>query len=210
MSPSLSPPTTQNSQPALGVFGGSFNPPHVGHLAVAEAAREQAGLDRVLWVPAATSPFKQGEPMPAAEHRLAMTRLATAGNAAFEVSEVEVRRGGVSYTVDTLRALAAERPDTQWRLVIGGDSLADFVRWHEPEAVAALAPPVVYRRPGDRVDLDALPRWLSDAVTLIEAPALDVSSTAVRALLRAGRSARYLVPDAVLRYASEHGLYAGA
>lgn len=192
----------------VGLFGGSFNPPHVAHLAVAEAAREQAGLGRVLWVPAATSPFKQGEAMPAPEHRLAMARLAVAGNAAFEVSEIEVARAGVSYTVETVRALQEAHPEADFRLVVGGDSLAGFAGWHRAEEIARRVRLLVYRRPG--WEAGALPPYLAGRVAFIEAPPIDLSSTAVRAHLRAGRSARYLVPDAVLAYIGEHGLYGGA
>ncbi|HLA64868.1 MAG TPA: adenylyltransferase/cytidyltransferase family protein, partial [Rhodothermales bacterium] len=109
----------------LGLFGGSFNPPHVAHLAVAEAAAEAAGLDRVVWMPAATPPHKRtSADLADAGHRLAMTRLAVRGNARFLVSDLELTRGGVSYTVDTLRALHAAHPGTEWALVLGGDSLA--------------------------------------------------------------------------------------
>lgn len=189
----------------IGLFGGSFNPPHVAHLAVAEAACEQAGLDRVLWVPAATSPFKQGEAMPSAAHRLAMTRLAVAGNDAFEVSDIEVERAGVSYTVETARALQEAHPEVDFRLIIGGDSLAGFAGWHRAEEIAERVQLVVYHRPGWEVGV--LPPYLAGRVAFVDAPPIDLSSTAVRAHLRAGRSARYLVPDAVLAYIDEHGLY---
>jgi nicotinate-nucleotide adenylyltransferase len=189
----------------LGVFGGTFSPPHVAHLAVAEAAREQGRLDRVLWVPAAVSPFKQGEATPAPEHRLEMTRLATADHPAFEVSDVEVARGGVSYTVDTLAALADAHPKAELYLVLGGDSLASFPRWREPERILALARLLVYRRPGD--GLAALPEGLAERTTFVEAPGIKLASTEVRALIRAGRSARYLVPEPVRTYIRAHGLY---
>ncbi|MDX1532260.1 MAG: nicotinate-nucleotide adenylyltransferase [Rhodothermales bacterium] len=190
----------------LGLFGGSFNPPHLAHLAVAEAAREQADLDRVLWLPAATSPFKQGEALPAPEHRLAMTRLAVEGNPAFGVSDVEVRRGGVSYTVDTVRAVQAAHPEAALFLLLGGDGLAGFRQWRAWEELLGRVRLLVYRRPGSAdPPLDGA---LRDRVSFLDAPPLGLSSTYVRGLLRAGRSARYLVPDAVLRYAEAHGLYA--
>lgn len=189
----------------VGLFGGSFNPPHVGHLAVAEGAREAAALDRVLWMPAATPPHKQGHDLPAGAHRLAMTRLATDDHDAFDVSGLELRRAGVSYTVDTLRALRAEHPDAELLLLIGGDSLAQFHSWREPAAILDLAGLLVYPRPG--FDLSAVSEAVRRRVTLLDRPLLDLSSTDVRGLLRAGRSARYLIPDAVLAYAAEHGLY---
>ena len=194
------------SEIRLAVFGGSFNPPHVGHLAVAEAAAEAAGIGRVLWMPAAASPFKQGDPaVVAAEHRLAMTRLAVAGNARFAVDDAEVRRGGVSYTVDTLRALRAAHPEADLALLLGGDSLADFSQWREPEAILALARLIVYRRPG--FTEAGVPPEVLARVTFVDAPLIELSGTALRARLAAGRTVRYLVPDAVVAYVEAHGLY---
>ena len=190
----------------VGIFGGSFNPPHVAHLAVAEAARDQAELDRVWWVPAATPPHKRGRLMTEAAHRLAMTRLAVADNPAFEVSAWEAERGGVSYTVDTLRAFQAAHPETDFHLILGGDSLAQFASWREPEEIIERVPLIVYPRPGaDLADVDPA---VMACTTILDRPLLDPSSTVIRRLLRTGRSARYLVPDAVLGYAAEHGLYA--
>ena len=191
----------------VGVLGGTFDPPHIGHLRVAEAARDTLGLDRVLWVPAATNPLKQGRPQTPAAHRLAMVRLATADHEAFEVSDLEVAREGVSYTVDTLRALRDARPGLAWTLLVGGDSLASFARWREPEAILDLAALAVYPRPG--ADLAGVPSDLLARAKVLDVPLLDVSSTAIRDLLRAGRSVRYLVPDAVRAYAAEHALYRG-
>ncbi len=200
------PPLALRAGDRVGIFGGSFNPPHVAHLALAEAARDQGGLDRVVWIPAATPPHKQRQNLPAAEHRLAMTRLAVAGNGAFVVSDLEIERAGVSYTVDTVRALQAAYPDVAFHLLLGGDSLAQFGAWVEPEEIARRVPLIVYPRPG--ADLSRVAPSLMARVTLLDRPLLDPSSTALRGLLRAGRSVRYLVPDAVLAYIAEHGLYA--
>ena len=192
----------------LGVFGGSFNPPHVGHLAVAEACAEAAGLDRVLWVPAATPPHKRGDPALAPpETRLTMVRAAIAGNGRFEASDVEIARGSVSYTVDTLRQLADGGADLA--LVLGGDSLRGFPSWREPDEIARLARLVVYRRPGDGVDAGSLTDRLADRVELVDGPLLDVSSTELRARIAAGRTVRYLVPDAVRGVIEAEGLYRG-
>lgn len=190
----------------LGIFGGSFNPPHVGHLAVAEACAEAAALDRVLWVPAATPPHKQGDPAlaPAAD-RLAMTRAATAGNPRFEVSDVEVARRGVSYTADTLRQLHAAHPDDDLALILGGDSAVGFASWREPQAILDLARLVVYARPG--ADLSAMPEWVRKRSTVVVGPLLDVSSTALRGRIAAGQTVRYLVPDAVIETVERRGLY---
>ena len=189
----------------VALFGGSFNPPHLGHLALAEAARDEAQLSGVLWMPAATPPHKQGVDLPAATHRLALTRLATADHDRFSVSDLELQRAGVSYTVDTLRALAEAHPDTRFSLLLGGDSLVGFASWREPEAILDHADLLVYPRPG--ADLSAVDASVRRRATLLDRPLLDISSTAVRALLRARRSARYLVPDSVLAYAAEHELY---
>jgi len=136
-----------------------------------------------------------------------MVRLATADNPAFDVSEVEIARGGVSYTVDTLAALAAEHPEADLHLILGGDALAGFARWREPERILALARLVVYRRPGDGVAPEALPEPLAERTAFVAAPAIELASTEIRALLAAGRSARYLVPEPVRAYVRAHGLY---
>ncbi len=190
----------------LGLFGGSFNPPHVGHLAVAEACAEAAGLDRVLWMPAATPPHKQADPTLApAAGRLAMTRAAIAGNPRFEVSDLEIVRQGVSYTVDTLRQLRVEHPAADLALLVGGDSAVGFASWREPRAILALARLVVYARPG--ADPLAVPDWVREQMQLVEGPLLEISSTALRARLAAGRTVRYLVPDAVREVIERRGLY---
>jgi len=191
----------------VGLFGGSFNPPHLAHLAVAEAARDQTGLDRVLWMPAAVPPHKQHRHLPAPYHRLAMTRLAVEDNEAFVVSELEIARSGVSYTVDTVRALQKTYPETEFRLLLGGDSLAQLASWVQPEEIVSRVSLTVYPRPG--ADLADVPAYVMARTTILDRPLLDPSSTAIRRLLRAGRSVRYLVPDAVLAYAAEHRLYDG-
>lgn len=193
----------------LGLFGGSFNPPHVGHLALADAMREAAGLDRVVWMPAAKPPHKVGADLAPPEARLALVRAAVAGNDAFEASDLELRRaeatGAPSYTVDTLRQLTAERPEAAWHLLLGEDSYAALATWREPDAIAALARLVVVRRPGvaphDAAHAARFPAlW-------VDAPRLDVSSTEIRARIRAGQTVRYLVPDAVRAVVDGGGLY---
>ena len=190
----------------LGLFGGSFNPPHVGHLAVAEACAEAAGLDRVLWMPAATPPHKRDDPgLAPADERLALVRAATAGNDRFEVSDLEIARDGVSYTVDTLRQLRDAHPGADLALLVGGDSLAAFATWREPRAILDLARLVAYRRPG--ADLGDVPAWVLDRTEIVEGPLLDLSSTMLRERIAAGRTVRYLVPDAVRQRVEARGLY---
>jgi nicotinate-nucleotide adenylyltransferase len=196
----------------IGLFGGTFDPPHVGHLALAEWARERLRLDRVVFMPAGSPPHKRGRPLSAAARRLAMTRLAVRGHPGFEVSALEARRRGPSYTVDTLRALRRAHPGARLYLLIGADSLDEFDTWHEPEAILELATLAVAARPGAR----AAPRAKRHAarggrragrVARLGNPGLDVSSTAIRARVRAGRTVRFLVPDAVAAYIARHRLY---
>lgn len=184
----------------IGVFGGSFDPPHLAHLVIAEQARVQARLDRVLWVPALQSPLKTDSPSAGARHRLAMVELAIEGHDGFASWDGEIRRSGPSFTVDTLAELAGEHPDWELHLVIGGDSMAAISQWRDPAGIRRLARLVVYPRPGSDIPTDG------DAFRL-DVPLMDVSSTDIRRRLQAGQSARYLVPDAVLRYVNRHGLY---
>lgn len=194
----------------LGVFGGTFDPPHVGHLALAEWAREEIALDRVVFVPAGEPPHKRTARRSAAKHRLAMTRLAVKGHADFEVSTIELSRRGPSYTVDTLLELARREPAAERFLIVGGDMFDVFAKWRAPELILSLATLVVALRPDARRPRRS--RWdrIGRGVRWLTNPALDVSSSAIRARAAAGRSLRYLVPDAVARYATHHALYRSA
>lgn len=186
----------------IGIFGGTFDPPHIAHLAVAEAAREALDLDRVLFIPAATAPLKDRPPTPA-KHRLEMTRLAVVGNPKFDVDDCEVKREGISYTIHTVRDLAVRYPHADLRLIIGGDQLESFDRWREPYELTKVAPLVVYRR-GDSQIGDLAREWNA---TVVRAPQLDLSSTELRRMVERRQSIRYLVPDKVRRYILEHKLY---
>jgi|KBSSwiStaDraftv2_1062776.scaffolds.fasta_scaffold91241_3 nicotinate-nucleotide adenylyltransferase len=192
-----------------GLFGGTFDPPHVGHLALAEWAREQLKLDEVLFVPVGRPPHKRATRLSSAGHRLAMARLATRGNTAFRVSGLEVEAATPSYTVDTLRRLRARHPRDRWYLIIGSDSLDEFHTWREPETILELSTLAVAGRPG--CGEEALRRWgRRREIVSLGNPGLDVSSTMVRARARAGRSLRYLVPDLVASYIVRHRLYQAA
>ena len=189
----------------VGLFGGTFDPPHFGHLALAEWARMELGLDEVWFVPAGEPPHKPRARRSATAHRVAMTRLAVRGNPAFSVSTLESRRRGPSYTADTVRRVAAAHPRARIHLLMGADMFATFDSWREPEAIASRAVLVVASRPGARARPGRARRgrdvvWLGN-------PGLEVSSTALRERAREGRSLRYLVPDAVARYAERHRLY---
>jgi len=189
----------------VGVLGGTFDPVHVGHLILAEQAREQLRLDRVLFVPAGDPWRKAQRSVTPARHRLAMVRLAVAGNPAFEVDESEIRREGPTYTVETLRELRERlSPDDELFFIVGEDALADLPAWRDPAGIAALALIAVAPRQG--VQAPALPFDASRLVR-VEMPFVDISSTDLRERARAGRSLRYLVPDAVEAYIREKGLY---
>lgn len=194
----------------IGVLGGTFDPPHLGHLLLAEQAREQLALERVLWAPAGAPWRKEGQPVSNAEHRLEMARLAIAGNEAFVLSDVEVAREGPTYTVDTLAEMKATRPDDAVYFIAGQDALQDLPNWREPERLISLATLAVAGRGDERPDaaaLEALVRGLSGSVVWLEMPRIAVSASEVRRRAAEGRSLRYLTPDAVAAYISEHGLY---
>ncbi len=199
----------------LGIFGGSFDPVHQGHLLLAECCREQAHLDEVWFVPASIPPHKQTWQLSAAEHRVAMLELACAGHPPFRVSTLELDRGGVSYTVDTLAAIRALHPSDALFLLLGGDSIRDLSNWREPRRICELATPlVVCRPPFAEPDWSALMAWLSaEQVAAIRAqsvemPQLDISSRDLRRRVSEHRSIRYQTPRAVERYIETHGLYA--
>lgn len=205
------PPSGRLSHERLGVFGGTFDPPHLGHLILAETAADGLALSRVLFVPAADPPHKPPSVIRAsAQHRLAMTRLAIAGNPRFALSRVDMDRPGPHYTVDMLRLLQAEHPGAMLVLLIGSDSLRDLPTWSRPAELIALASLGVMHRPGAEPDLDALEQaipGLRARLQWIPAPPLDLTSSAIADLIAAGRSVRYLVPDSVLTYIASHGLY---
>jgi nicotinate-nucleotide adenylyltransferase len=202
----------------IGVFGGSFDPVHVGHLIAAECCREQAGLDRVVFVPAAVPPHKRDRVLAEPQHRLEMLRLATGGHDAFAISTVELDRGGVSYTVDTLAALAAAHPGADLRLVLGPDALADLPTWREPARILELALPLAV----ERESLDDVAALAADArlaallgrerlervvAQRVRMPAIGIRATALRGAVAAGLSIRFLTPRAVERFIATHGLY---
>jgi nicotinate-nucleotide adenylyltransferase len=180
----------------IGVFGGTFDPVHVGHLAIANAALDELGLDRVYFVPARRSPLKHDGPIASADDRLAMLNAAIADENRFRVSRAEVDREGPSFTVDTLESL---RSEGELFLILGSDAYADFDRWREPERIRELATVVLAARPG-------APNAPA-GMRMLDAPLMDISSRELRARAARGRSLRYLVPEAVLRYIEEHRLY---
>jgi nicotinate-nucleotide adenylyltransferase len=190
----------------IGVLGGTFDPIHVAHLLLAEQAREQLVLDKVLLIPAGDPWRKASRDVSPAALRLEMVRRATAENPLFEVDDREVRRDGATYTVDTLRELRAELDeDDDLFLILGEDALADLPNWKEPEVLPKYATIVVAPREG--VELPETLPFDPAAIERIDMPYMDVSSTDLRQRARLGRSLRYLVPDAVLAFIAEQGLY---
>jgi nicotinate-nucleotide adenylyltransferase len=189
----------------IGLFGGSFNPPHIAHLIVAEVVRDQFDLSEVWWIPNATPPHKPDDELVAVKHRLAMTQRSVESNPYFRVCDLEVEREGVSYTVDTLRVLQERRPDTSFALLLGSDSLDHLAEWHRPDEIVERVPLIVYKRPG-AIEAVAEPRF-ANRVHYAAAPVMEVSGTEVRARRQAGRSIRYLVPEAVRTYIETHDLY---
>jgi nicotinate-nucleotide adenylyltransferase len=183
----------------LGVFGGTFDPPHIGHLIAAQDARSALGLDRVIFVPASVPPHKRTDEITPPGTRLAMVRAAIAGDAGFEVDDLELRRAGPSWTVDTLRELRARLPDAELFLLIGSDQFAEFESWREPAGIRRLARLVVLTREGGSDGPDSV-----DCVTVTR---IDVSSTGIRARVAAGEPIRYVVPAAVEALIRLHGLY---
>ncbi len=190
----------------IGVFGGSFDPIHIGHLAIAQEARWQFGLDVVLFIVTAHPPHKK-EPEAPIEHRLRMVESAIENEPYFEPSRIEIERGGDSYTAETLRQLRRIFPQASLYLIVGSDSAIDFSTWKNPEEVIEMANVVIALRPG--FDLSLMEPRLKGKAEISRFPALELSSTTIRERLRSGRPIRFLVPEVVERYICEHGLYSG-
>jgi len=193
----------------LGLFGGTFDPIHLGHLVLAEQCREACGLDLVWFVVAGSPPHKPGGPS-AVAHRLEMVRIAIAGHPAFEVSEIETKRPGPHYSVETLESIHRERPDDELYFLIGADSLADLPFWREPERITQLATIVVVNRPGiDPTTTTQLPDFGPEAkpIVSVSVPPIGIASNDLRRRLAEGRSIRYQVPRGVEAYINAHDLY---
>ncbi len=188
----------------IGILGGSFDPPHFGHLILAEYIRIEAGLKKVVFVPVSQSPNKLQGSVASAAHRLAMTRQAVRGNKDFAVSELEVHKGGVSYTVDTLSALAAEYPGAELCLILGADSFMDFPTWKSPEEIVSMATLLVYPRSGITNVKD---QKFARHAEFIAAPRIEISSSMIRRRVSSGKGIRYFVPEAVENFIHARRLY---
>jgi nicotinate-nucleotide adenylyltransferase len=190
----------------LGVMGGTFDPVHHGHLVAASEVQNLFSLDEVAFVPSGQPWQKAGKLVSPAEHRYLMTVIATASNPGFWVSRVDIDRPGPTYTIDTLRDLSAQHPDAELFFITGADALEQILSWKDADELFGLAHFVGVTRPGYVLSDDHLPR---DAVSLVEVPAMAISSSACRERVLAGRPVWYLVPDGVVQYIGKHRLYRG-
>jgi nicotinate-nucleotide adenylyltransferase len=196
---------TGRRQVRIGILGGTFNPVHLGHLLIAQDALEQVGLDEVTFIPCAIPPHKTAPDLVNARDRLAMLRLALRGQGAFTLNDLELRRGGASYSIDTVTALRQRQPGAMFYFIIGADSLGKLDQWKEIGRLATLCTFVVVARPG--CEPVPLPRGVR--CRFVRGHACEIASRDIRARLSQGRGIRYLVPDAVLRYIERHKLYQG-
>jgi nicotinate-nucleotide adenylyltransferase len=194
----------------IGILGGTFNPPHLGHLVAALEAYRELALDQVTLIPAGLPPHKPVEDEPGAEHRLELCRLAIAGDDRFSVSDLELRRDGPSFTVDTLDLLRSQSPSDDLFLILGADIAAGLPKWHEPERVLELATVAIAKRRGTAKEAvqEALAQLNGgERARFFQMPRIGISSTMVRRRVRAGQPIRYFVPDGVMHYIETHGLY---
>ncbi|MDO5746438.1 MAG: nicotinate-nucleotide adenylyltransferase [Actinomycetaceae bacterium] len=191
----------------IGVMGGTFDPIHHGHLVAASEAQNVFDLDEVIFVPTSTQPFKKGRKVTGPEHRYLMTVIATAANPRFTVSRVDIDRGGTTYTIDTLRDLKEQRPEAQFFFITGADALKKIMEWKDTDELFELAHFVGVTRPGHELDYHGVPQ---DKISMIEIPALAISSTDVRTRASLSKPVWYLVPDGVVRYIDKYGLYVDA
>jgi nicotinate-nucleotide adenylyltransferase len=194
----------------LGILGGTFNPPHLGHLVCSQEAYRELQLDRVMLIPARIPPHKPVEHEPGPEHRLELCRLAVANDDRFEVSAIELGRDGPSYTVDTLKELTSKASTSELFLIVGGDIAAGLPSWREPERVLELATLAIAKRRGtSRAAVESSLHALNGGgrARFFQMPRIGVSSTMIRRRVRAGQPIRYLVPDRVAEYIEQHQLY---
>ena len=195
----------------IGVFGGTFDPPHVGHLILADEARGVLSLSSVLWVVTGIPPHKPAQPVTPVSHRIGMVERSIQANPRFEISRLELDRPGPHFAAETLELLAAAYPTEQWAYVMGEDSLADLPNWHRPDLFVQLCQSiVVLRRSQVEADLDRLDRQipgLAAKVRLLEVPLVDVSARDIRRRVQTGQPFRYLVTASVADYIQEHQLY---
>lgn len=197
----------------LGIFGGTFDPIHIGHLIVAEMARQDCGLEKVLFIPAGRPPHKENRDIIAPSYRLEMVKLAVDINPHFGVSNIELKRKGKSYTIDTLKALREYYSEEyEFWIIIGGDSLLEIDTWRCAKEIMRMCNFAVYMRPNAPIDrckaqAEAMARYAKTNVLFVQAPMIEISSTDIRDRVNKGKSIRYMVPDTIGEYIIEKGLY---
>jgi len=191
----------------IGIFGGTFNPPHYGHLIVAEFIREEVGLDKIIFIPCSIPPHKQNNEylsqIASPEHRFEMVKLAITGNKFFEVSDIEINRGGVSYTIDTVNYFVSNFPEEKFYLLIGADQFAEFHTWRKPDEIVQKVNLIVFNRPGFVIPKTEFSKF----ATFITIPNIEISASTIRKRIRHGKSIKYLVPPAVEEYIFANKLY---
>jgi nicotinate-nucleotide adenylyltransferase len=191
----------------IGIFGGTFNPPHYGHLIVAEFIREEVGLDKIIFIPCSIPPHKQNNEylsqIASPEHRFEMVKLAIIGNKFFEVSDIEINRGGVSYTIDTVNYFVSNFPEEKFYLLIGADQFAEFHTWRKPDEIVQKVNLIVFNRPGFVIPKTEFSKF----ATFITIPNIEISASTIRKRIRHGKSIKYLVPPAVEEYIFVNKLY---
>lgn len=192
----------------IGILGGTFNPVHTGHLLIAEGAREVLGLDQILFVPCAVPPLKQTKNLVSVRHRLAMVKLAVKGNSSFKISTIELDRGGVSYSIDTIRELC-KSSQAKIFFIVGSDSLFQFSQWKNIHQLLDLCTLVVADRPGYKLvkGKSKILAKKTSKIKIIQVPTLPISSTDIRVLAKKKRSLKHLVPDKVREYIIKYRLY---
>ncbi len=191
-------------QRAIGIMGGTFDPIHHGHLVAASEVMDVFSLDKVIFVPTSVQPFKEGRRVTPPEDRYLMTVIATASNPRFEVSRVDIDRGGTTYTIDTLTDLHQQMPGADLFFITGADALAQITQWRDADKLMSMAHFIGVTRPGHRLRATGLPH---DSVSLLEVPAMAISSTDCRSRVQDGKPVWYLVPDGVVQYINKYSLY---
>jgi len=196
---------------SIGIFGGTFDPPHIGHLILAAEAIYQFHLDRLLWVLTPDPPHKQGRTITPLSHRLAMVKLALADTPEFELSMVDIDRPSPHFAVDTVKIIAAQNPDAELVYLMGGDSLHDLPAWHQPKDFVSVCDSIgVLRRPGDDIDLPALEKMLpglTAKVRFMDAPLLDIAAHDIRERIAMGHPYRFYLPAGVYKFIRKNNLY---
>ena len=203
---------TDGKSMKIGIMGGTFDPVHYGHLVAAEGARHQFSLDRVIFIPAARPPHKGNREISDPVHRLKMVGLATGSNPNFEVSDIEINRQGLSYTIDTVNYLRSTRTDSDIYFITGADAVLEILTWYQVEALLGLCCFIAATRPGYRLEnlsesLHGLPGYFIRKISVMEVPALAISSTDIRDRVRNGMPIKYLLPENVEEYINRNGLY---